>query len=249
MINETTIAKLHDLKLGNMAESFLNQQDDQTFDELTFDERFGLLVDAEWNKRKNNKLLRLIQQANFSDGSSCLESIEYHTDRKLDKNLIAKLSTCNYIQEHHNVIILGASGAGKSFIANGLGITACRNFLKTKYIRLPELLNDLAVARGEGSYKKLMQQYKKISLLILDEWMLVPLTENEARDVLEIVESRHKKASTVFVSQFSPKGWHGKIGESTLADAILDRIVHDSFTILIEGEDSMRKRKGLNLDY
>jgi DNA replication protein DnaC len=167
------------------------------------------------------------------------------SDRKLDKTQITTLATCNYIQEKHNIIILGAAGAGKSYLGCAFGIAACRNFLTVKYIRLPELLNDLAVARGEGTYKQLIKENKKISLLILDEWLLIPLSSMEARDLLEIVEARHKRTSTIFISQFTPAGWHGKIGEETLADAILDRIVHDSYTIFIEGKDSMRKKKGI----
>jgi len=167
------------------------------------------------------------------------------SDRKLDKTQITTLATCNYIQEKHNIIILGAAGAGKSYLGCAFGIAACRNFLTVKYIRLPELLNDLAVARGEGTYKQLIKETKKISLLILDEWLLIPLSSMEARDLLEIVEARHKRTSTIFISQFAPAGWHGKIGEETLADAILDRIVHDSYTIFIEGKDSMRKKKGI----
>jgi DNA replication protein DnaC len=245
MINETTITKLHEMRLTYMADSFRTQMQDTTFDGLSFEERFGLIVDAEWNRRKNNHLDKLIRNAGFTDSGACMENIEYHADRKLDKALLTRLSTCNYIHEKHNVVILGASGAGKSYIGCALGVGACRNFFKVRFIRLPELLNDLAVARGEGTFKKLIQQYKKIPLLILDEWLLVPLSDTEARDLLEIIEARHKRSSTIFISQFAPKGWHGRIGEGTLADAILDRIVHDSFTVFIDGDDSMRKRKGI----
>ena len=247
MLDQTTMHKLHELKLSTMAEAFRNQTQDQAFAGLTFEERFGLIVDIEWSKRKNNRLARLIQNAGLSENNACLENIEYAADRKLDKSLITTLATCNYIQEKHNIIILGAAGAGKSYLGCAFGVAACRNFFGVKYIRLPELFNDLAVARGEGIYKKVIKEYKKVSLLILDEWLLLPLSTLEARDLLEIVEARHKRASTIFVSQFAPQGWHSKIGEDTLADAILDRIVHDSYPIHIEGKDSMRKKKGIKV--
>jgi DNA replication protein DnaC len=245
MLDQMTVTKLYEMKLNAMAEAFRNQTQDQSLAGLTFEERFGLIVDIEWSKRKNNRLARLIRNADFSENSSCIENIEYAADRKLDKALITSLATCNYIHEKHNIIIMGAAGAGKSYLGCAFGMAACRNFFTVKYIRLPELLNDLAVARGEGTYKQAIKEYKRISLLILDDWLLIPLSSLEARDLLEIVEARHKRASTIFISQFAPQGWHGKIGEDTLADAILDRIVHDSYTVFIEGKDSMRKKKGI----
>jgi DNA replication protein DnaC len=247
MIDQLTIKKLHEMKLSSMAESFRNQMQDLSYAGLSFEERFGLIVDIEWSRRKNNRLANLIQRAAFSESSACLENIEYTADRKLDKAQIAGLATCNYIQEKHNIIILGAAGAGKSYLGCAFGVAACRNFFPVKYIRLPELLNDLAVARGGGIYKSVIYDYKKISLLILDEWLLMPLSSLEARDLLEIVEARHKRASTIFISQFAPAGWHSKISEDTLADAILDRIVHDSYTIFIGGQESMRKKKGIKV--
>jgi DNA replication protein DnaC len=245
MVNEATMDKLREMQLDTMAEAFRKQEGDPAFSELSFSERLGLLVDAEWSCRKSRRLTRLIRSAQLHFPHACVEDIEYREDRKLDKALITKLSTCAYIFDKHNIIILGASGAGKTYMACAFAIAACKNFLRVKYVRLPDLLNDLIVARNVGTYKKLMQQYKRVELLILDEWLLHKLKEAEARDLLEIVEARHQKGSTIFLSQFAPAGWHSKIGENTLADAILDRIVHDSYEIFIDGKESMRKHKGL----
>jgi DNA replication protein DnaC len=239
MLNQMTMNKLHEMRLTTMADAYRSQMQNPAFTELSFEDRFGLLVDSEWDRRRNRYLNRLLRNAGLYLSNACIEDIEYHADRKLDKGQITQLSTCNY------VIILGATGAGKTYLGCSLGVAACRNLYTAKYIRLPDLLNELAIARGEGCYAEVIKQYRKVSLLILDEWLLVPLGSSEARDLLEIVEARNNLASTIFCSQFTPAGWHAKIGEDTLADAILDRIIYNSYKIIIEGKDSMRKRKGI----
>jgi len=244
MVKEATIQHLHEMRLAGMADTYRTQNSDPTLKDLPFDERFGMMVDTEWTKRKNNRLSRLISRAGFPI-KACVEDIEYHADRKLNREQITQLAACEYIADRHNLIILGPSGAGKTYLSCAFGLAACRHFYSVKYVRLPELLNDLAVARGEGVYRKIVGDYGKVNLLILDEWLLMPLRGEETRDLLEIVEHRHKKGSTIFASQFWSEGWHGKIGEGPLADAILDRIIYDSYTIVIDGEESMRKKKGI----
>lgn len=245
MLNENTVSKLQEMHLTVMAKNLKEQLSDPNMNALSFEDRVGLMIDAEWLSRKNNHLRRLIKNAGFADSEACIENIEYHSDRNLDKTQIARLATCNYISEHHNVMLLGATGSGKTFLACALGMAAARNFLSVKYVRLPELLVELSIARNNGTFPKVIQQFKKPALLIIDEWLLYPLKETEARDLLEISEARYKKASTIFCSQFDIPGWREKIGDPIMADAICDRIVHDSYPIIIDCKESMRKRKGV----
>ena len=245
MLTENTVSKLHEMKLSVMAQSFRDQMTNHELTGLSFEDRFSMIVDAEWASRKSNRLNRLIRSAEYAIPGASIENIEYLPDRNLDKTLISRLASCAYVLEANNVIILGATGAGKTYLASALGMAANRSFYAVRYVRLPDLLAELAISRGDGTYRKVMKKYKQVKLLILDEYLLFPLKESEARDLLEIVEARHKVASTVFYSQFAVAGWYAKIGEPTLADAICDRIVHNSYTIKIDG-DSMRKRKGIS---
>jgi DNA replication protein DnaC len=246
MLNEQTIDKLMDMRLKSMAHTFREQLSNPSYSGLSFEDRFGMIVDKQWADRKSNHIARLTKKATFKFPIASIEDIEYYPDRKLNKELIIQLATCKYINDKLNVIIMGASGAGKTYMGCALGTAACRQLFSVKYIRMPELLADLAIARGEGLYKRVIGQYKKYKLLIFDEWLLTSLNEIEARDLLEIIESRHEESSTIFISQFSAAGWHQRIGEGTIADAVLDRIVHNSYEILIEGDESMRHRKGPN---
>jgi DNA replication protein DnaC len=249
MLDANTITRMHELNLKEMAREFDRQLSDPGCNNLSFEERMALLVDLEWNKRYNGRVARAVKKARFAMSGACVENIAYHDDRKLDKGQISRLASCAYVSEGRNIAILGASGAGKTYLACALGNAACRNTLSTAYIRLPELLNELAVARAESTFRETLGRYKKARLLILDEWLLYPLKVGEARDLLEIIESRTcAKASMIFCSQFDTGEWHKRIGSDTVADAVCDRIVYNSHRILIEGKDSMRKRTGFPAD-
>lgn len=192
MFSNETIRKLREIHMGVMAEQLSAQLEDPQFRNVPFEDRLAMLVDAEWSARKSNRLTGLIKKASYADTQASVENIEYIAERHLDREQILRLASCSYIQEARNVIILGATGAGKTFLACSLGVAANRNFYAARYLRLPDLLVEIAVARRDGTYRGYMKQLKKVKLLILDEWLLYPLKEAEARDVLELVEARNK---------------------------------------------------------
>ena len=190
MLTETMVSKLQEMRLSLMTNVLKDQLADLQFQNMAFEDRIGLLVDAEWHARKNNHLNKLIRQVTFSAPGACLENVEYLPDRGLKQEELLRFGTCNYIQEYHNIILLGTTGSGKTYLACALGMAAARRFFAVKYIRLPDLLVEFHIARGNGTIRKLMAQYKKYALLIIDEWLLYPPKETEASDLLEIVESR-----------------------------------------------------------
>lgn len=251
MISQSTIESLKAMKLTAMATELQHQLEDaSTYATLGFEDRLGLLVDAEWNRRQANKLAKYIKNAHFSAPNATIEDIEYHEDRRLDKAEILRFATCQYIQSGHHIILKGASGNGKTYLACALGHAACRKFKSVKYIRMPELLDEINVAKGCGSLKKTIKSYQKVELLILDEWLIRTLAAQEAYDLLEIIEARCEKGSIIFCTQYEPAEWYDRINpdtnsDSPISEAIMDRIIHNSYELLIEGKVSMRERHGL----
>ena len=240
MLTNETVAKLREMHLNAMAEGFSAQLLDRNYSELSFEERFSMLVDSEWSRRKANRVKSLMKKAGYSESGACLEDLTYTPERNLDRAQILRLSTCSFMEEHNNVVILGATGTGKTYLSCALGIAANRKYYTTRYIRLPDLLVEIALARGDGSYRDVMKEYRSCKLLILDDWLLYPLKESEARDVLEIVEARKGSQSTIFCSQFDVPGWHEFLGEPTLADAVCDRIANTSYIITLKGKSLRR---------
>ena len=202
MTDQVTIDKLIEMRLTAMADAFRIQSDDPSMKELSFEDRFGLLVDTEYTSRKNNRLKRLIKKAEFDQPSASVMDIDYTSGRKLNKDLIKRLASCEYIADYRNIFITGATGSGKSYMACAFGMEACKHYYTTKYVRLPDLLIDLKIAKENGTYKKVLAKYANPILLILDEWLLMKPTQEEQKDIFELLHRRRKRSSTIFCSQY-----------------------------------------------
>ena len=241
MLTHPTLDKLHNLKLTGMYQALIEQMTMPDIDALGFEERLGLLVDREMTERDQRRLNTRLQRAKLRS-SACYEDIDYRHPRGLDKSMMARLVTCQWVRERHNVLITGPTGIGKTWLACALGQKACREGLSALYLRLPRFLQELPIAKGDGRYVGVMKALAKTDVLILDDWGVAPLSDENRRDLLEMFEDRYDSRATIVTSQLPVEHWYDAIGDPTLADAILDRLVHNAYKLLLKGE-SMRKRK------
>jgi len=244
MLTHPTRDKLMTLKLFGMAKALEEQTALPQAESLHFEERLGLLVDREMTERENRRLASRLKKAKLKQ-NACIEDIDYRHARGLDKSLIQQLATCQWIRSHHNALISGPTGTGKSYLCSALAHQACRSGFSALYLRVPRLFDDLALAKGIGRYNKLLVSIAKHDLLVLDDWGLSSLAEEQRRDLLEILEDRHGCRSTLVAGQLPVEHWHKMIGDPTLADAILDRLVHNAHKINLKGESMRKKRSSL----
>ena len=242
MLNHPTVEKLHQLRLTGMARALAHQGASPDIGQLSFDERLGLLVDSEAAERESRQNAARLKRARLKQAATP-EDVDLRHPRELDRALFARLMTGRWVGAHQNILICGPTGIGKTFLACALANQACRQGHSALYVRLPRLLPALAIGRGDGSYAKSLAQLAKTEVLVIDDWALAPLTDEGRRDLLEIFDDRHGARSTIITSQLPVKHWHESIGDPTLADAILDGLVHQAHTLDLDGESLRKKGK------
>jgi DNA replication protein DnaC len=242
-MRQITLDRLYDLRLHGMRQALKEQIDTNSCQELSFDERLGLLIEAEDAWRLNQRIHVRIKKAKIRQ-SARLEDLDARTARSLDRATLESLASCRWLKEKRNAILGGPTGVGKTFLSSALALKACEHGFSARYFRAPRLLHDLDIARADGTYRSKLASLARIDLLILDDWLIAPLQDAHRRDLLEILDDRYDTRSTLIASQLPVELWHEAIGDPTLADAILDRIVHNAYRLDVKGE-SLRKAKGI----
>jgi DNA replication protein DnaC len=239
MLIHQTAEKLKAMRLGAMAELLLNQESQTAAAQLSFEERLGLLVDYEWTNRQNKKLQRLLKNARLKI-NACLEDIDYQHPRKLDKKLMVHLGSMKWLLAHQNVLLSGPTGVGKTYLVCALGNQACRHGFSVRYFKMSKLISAVAAGKADGSLPQFLDRLAKINLLIIDDFGLAPLTAEQGHDFLDIIDDRLERGSTIMASQLPVEHWHQLLGDPTVADAVLDRLVHRAHRLALSGE-TMRK--------
>lgn len=245
MLFEQTVSKMRDLRLQGMVDALDLQLRQADVQGLSFEDRLGMLIDAEVSSRETKRLAKLLKDAKLKESNACIENIDYDPLRRLDRSLISTLALGHWVDVGNNIIITGPTGSGKSYLASALGNQLCRFGKSIRYFRVSRLLEELAIAKGDGSLPRFRAQLAKTSAIILDDWLMAPLDAQSAREILELVDDRTGKTSLILTSQHHVSEWHDRIGEPTVADAILDRIVHASHRVELHGE-SIRKKRAVN---
>jgi len=246
MLTQPTQEQLAELRLFALARAWQAQHEDPSIDDLGFDERLALLVDAEWTDRQNKRLTRLLREAKLRISGACLEDVEYAKERKMERALMRQLTTGKWIEAHQNVVITGATGVGKTYMACALAQQACRLGHRVLYRRAPRLFDELALARADGTYPKLLARFARTEVFVLDDWGLAPVKDLERRDLLEIMEDRHGLRSTIWTSQLPVAKWHDHLGDPTIADALCDRLLHNAHRVVLQGPS--RRKAEANKD-
>ena len=244
-MTEQTQASLRELRLPAMEKAYSGQLELPASAALGFDERFALLVQAEVESRRNKKLSRLLKTANLKDKGACLEEVDFCKSRNIEKSLIANLADCRWIRKGYNLLVTGACGTGKTYLVSAFGNAACRKGYSVRAFRLPRLLVDMQIGRGDGSWDKILKDLKKPDILILDDFGLAPLEPLQCRDFLEVVEDRYGSASIVVASQLPVSSWHGVFADATIADAVLDRLLQNAHRFELKGPS---RRQRISLD-
>ena len=242
MLNQPTIDKLCAMRMRGMAEALQQQMQEPDIHQLSFEERLGLLIDRQWDWRQNRALERRLRNARLQ-GTACVEDIDYRTPRGLDRAVVRSLTQQSaWVEAHQNLFLVGPTGIGKTWLARSIGQKACRDGYSALFVKAAELFRDLAASRADGSHSKHLYQLGHVDVLIVDDWAMAPLTEAERRDFLEICDTRYQTRSVLLTSQIPVASWHAQIGDPTIADSILDRLVHNAHRIELQGE-SMRRKK------
>ena len=243
MLIEETIQKLIAMRMPTMAQAIREVLQTAPSNQMSFEDKLGLVVDREWADRDNRRVARRIKEARLA-ASASLEAVDCDPARGLDKALVRQLMSCQWAKQKQNIIITGATGTGKSFFASALAEAACRAGMRALFVRVPRIVEELAIARVSGTYASTLAKISRIEVVVLDDFLLTPMKDAERRDLLEVLEDRYGRASTVITSQMPTKTWHDALNDPTIADAICDRVLHNAHLVDLTGQ-SMRKKKGL----